>query len=141
MSHAMTAAELIELLKLAPHPEGGFFAETFRSVSPVTTDAHVEGTRSASTAIYFLLHTHDFSTFHSVRSDEVWHHYMGDPLELTLLHADGRGEQVLLGTDFRSHQRPQYVVEANVLQAAKPLPGAFGFTLCGCTVAPGSRVP
>ncbi len=137
MSHPLTAAELIETLRLAPHPEGGFFAETFRSTLSVTSSGHEGSSRSASTAIYFLLHTDDFSAFHSVRSDEVWHHYLGDALELTLLHADGRGEKVSLGSDFTSGQRPQFVVQANVLQAAKPLPGKVGFTLCGCTVAPG----
>ncbi len=137
MPPSVTAVELIEALHLLPHPEGGFYAETFRSGLSVASATHEGGTRSASTAIYFLLRSDDFSAFHSVRSDEVWHHYLGDPLVLTLLHPDGRGEQRLLGVDFKAQQEPQFVVEADVMQAAKPAAGPFGFTLCGCTVAPG----
>jgi predicted cupin superfamily sugar epimerase len=133
----VTADELIAALGLAPHPEGGFFAETFRSQSTVSSEAHVGGVRSAVTAIYFLLRTNDFSALHRVRSDEVWHHYLGDPLVLSLIRADGGSEHVLLGRDLRAGQRPQLVVPAGVYQGGRPTPGPAGYVLCGCTVAPG----
>lgn len=133
----MSAEQIIEALGLAPHPEGGFYAETFRSELRVSSAVHSGGIRSGSTAIYFLLRSDDFSALHRVCSDEVWHHYMGDPLALTLLHPDGRAERVLLGDDFAAGERPQFVVPQGVYQAARPQPGHAGFTLCGCTVAPG----
>jgi predicted cupin superfamily sugar epimerase len=126
---------LIQSLGLKPHPEGGFYAETFRSELPV--QAH-GGSRAASTAIYFLLRAQDISAFHRVRSDEVWHHYAGDALELLLLDASGTLQRLRLGSDFARGERPQAVAPADVLQAARVLPGgAHGFALCGCTVAPG----
>jgi len=126
---------LIQSLGLKPHPEGGFYAETFRADLPV--QAH-GGTRAASTAIYFLLRAHDLSAFHRVRSDEVWHHYAGDTLELVLLDERGVLRKLRLGSDLAGGERPQAVAPAGVLQAAHVLPGgAHGFALCGCTVAPG----
>ena len=126
---------LVQSLGLRPHPEGGFYAETFRSDLPV--EAH-GSTRPASTAIYFLLRLADFSAFHRVRSDEVWHHYAGDALELLLLRADGALERLRLGSDVTQGERPQAVARRDVLQAARVLPGGkHGFSLCGCTVAPG----
>jgi hypothetical protein len=130
------ARAVVEALGLAPHPEGGFFRETFRA--PLALPAP-QGTRAASTAIYFLLPSGTFSALHRVRSDEVWHHYDGDPLELHLLE-DGAGagavhRVVLLGRDLARGECPQAVVPAGVWQAAVPLGARY--TLCGCTVAPG----
>jgi len=132
----MTAEQLIEILNLKPHPEGGFYAETFRAALPVDSREH-PAPRSASTAIYFLLRSGDFSAFHSVRSDELWHHYLGDSLELTLIDAAGILQRELLGKDFTRGERPQRVAPRNVLQAASAVDGPHGFVLCGCTVAPG----
>lgn len=87
----LDADALARSLGLAPHPEGGFYAETFRSDLSVGSAAH-SGPRSASTATYFLLRRDDFSAFHRVRSDEVWHHYLGDPLELVLLGQAGTAQ-------------------------------------------------
>jgi predicted cupin superfamily sugar epimerase len=130
-----TPASLIDSLDLKPHPEGGFYAETFRA--DLQVQAH-GGSRAASTAIYFLLRAQDISSFHRVRSDEVWHHYAGDALELLLLDARGALRRLRLGCDFANGERPQAVAPADVLQAARVVPGgAHGFTLCGCTVAPG----
>lgn len=122
-----SAEEVVGLLGLSPHPEGGFYRETFRDPSP-------EGVRAASTAIYYLLREGDFSAWHRVRdASEVWHHYAGAPLELTL-SPDGRTrETVRLGRDLTAGERPQAVVPAGVWQAARPL---GGWTLAGCTVAP-----
>ena len=120
----MTADELIRHLGLQPHPEGGHYCETFRaSDSP----------RGASTAIYFLLKAGERSHWHTVDADEIWHHYAGAPLELSLSD-DGRSARRLrLGTDFGIGEQPQAVVPRGVWQAARSL-GAW--TLIGATVAP-----
>jgi uncharacterized protein len=132
----MNAADLIRLLDLSPHPEGGFFRETFRA-APLPFALPERGARSASTAIYFLLQRGDFSAFHRVRSDEVWHHYLGAPLELHLLESTGH-TLVTLGCALERGERPQAVAPAGVLQAARVAPDSDGdFTLVGCTVAPG----
>ena len=119
-------------LGLAPHPEGGFFRETFRA--PLVVGAP-QGPRAASTAIYFLLPAGTFSAFHRVRSDEVWHHYDGDPLELHTLTEDGEHRVTRLGRDLARGDEPQHVVPAGLWQAAAPI--GYRFALCGCTVAPG----
>lgn len=133
---SLHAQRIIELLSLQPHPEGGHYVELFRSPLAVRSEHH-EGRRAASTAIYFLLRASEFSALHRVRSDEVWHHYAGDTLELVLI--DGaRSERVRLGPGLELGERPQHVVPANVFQAARPRAGGpHGYTLCGCTVAPG----
>lgn len=131
-----SARAVIEALGLGPHPEGGYFAETFRSPLTVGSSAH-PGERRASTAIYFLLAAGEFSAFHRVRSDEVWHHYAGDVLELHSIDASGAHQRRLLGVDLVWGERPQLVIPAGVWQAARPLPGSAGYVLVGCTVAPG----
>lgn len=130
------AEEVIATLQLQPHPEGGFFAETFRAAD-LPFALPERGPRSASTAIYFLLRTQDFSALHTVKSDEVWHYYCGDPLELSCFDAAGRYRQVQLGGNLLQGERPQHVVKSGELQGARVLPGPHGFVLCGCTVAPG----
>jgi predicted cupin superfamily sugar epimerase len=125
--------DVIASLGLVPHPEGGFFSETFRSSA--TVDAPVGARRAASTAIYFLLRAGDFSAFHTVRSDEVWHHYLGASLELHTIDPSGQYERVELGPNLLHGERPQWVVPAGTLQAARVIGDSF--TLCGCTVAPG----
>jgi predicted cupin superfamily sugar epimerase len=114
---------VVRRLKLRAHPEGGFFAETFRS--PVRLKLPDGRVRSASTAIHYLLPAGAWSTWHRVRSDEVWHHYAGAPLRLYRLGLD----PVRL-----DRATPQAVVPAGVWQAAEPEGGSV---LCGCTVAPG----
>ena len=127
------AAELIAALQLVPHPEGGYFREVYRSgarVQPV--DARSE--RASLTTIYFLLTSTDVSRWHRVGSDETWHLYEGDPLELFI--ADGTFEEVtrhVLGP-VAGDSRPVHVVPAHQWQAARSL-GAY--SLAGCTVAPG----
>jgi predicted cupin superfamily sugar epimerase len=122
----------IDELKLVPHPEGGLYVETHRAPLHVATP---QGDRSASTAIYFLLPAGSFSALHRVRSDEVWHHYDGDPVELTLLDPIGGARVVRLGRDRARGERPQVIVPAETFQAARPIGDRFA--LCGCTVAPG----
>ena len=130
------ASVLIEKLGLKPHPEGGYFAETFRSsIEPTLTDGRV---RAASTAIYVLLPSGSFSALHRVSSDEVWHFYDGEPLELVTITPEGVLECTLLGRNLTAGERPQHVVPAGVWQAAR-MAGAMGvgYSLVGCTVAPG----
>jgi uncharacterized protein len=121
----LTAEDIVEILGLAPHPEGGFYRETFRAPA-------VEGGRGASTAIYYLLRAGDVSAWHRVDADEVWHHYAGAPLELTLSGGEGH-ETVRLGADLARGERPQAVVPAGRWQSARSL---GDWTLVGCTVAP-----
>jgi predicted cupin superfamily sugar epimerase len=123
---------LVAALRLAPHPEGGFYRETFRSPQIIPTP---RGPRAASTAIYFLLPAGTFSAIHRVHSDEVWHHYRGDPLELHTITESGEHATTVLGQRVDQGERPQHVVPAGVWQAAVPL--GTRFALCGCTVAPG----
>lgn len=118
------AEEVIRLLGLAPHPEGGFFRETYRD--------------PGSTAIYFLLREGDVSVWHRLLDrPEVWHHYAGAPLELTVFE-EGNGLRTWrLGPDLQAGERPQAVVPAGVWQTARSLaPSRGGWTLVGCTVAP-----
>jgi uncharacterized protein len=119
----MDPEETVRRLGLRPHPEGGFYGETFRS--PITVRLPDGRVRSASTAIHYLLPAGAWSTWHRVAADEVWHHYDGGPLHLYRL---GSGHVRL------DPHTPQAVVPAGVWQAAEPEAGAV---LCGCTVAPG----
>ena len=133
MSSKLNIEEVITQLGLKPHPEGGYYAETFRSQENVTRlDGQV---RSASTAIHFLLPAGAFSALHRVSSDEAWHHYGGMPLELVTISPEGSLERVILGPDLSNGQRPQHIVPSGHWQAARPLDG--GSALAGCTVAPG----
>lgn len=127
----MNPADVIRALGLKPHPEGGYYAQTFQS--PTLLHAP-QGPRAASTAIYFLLQRGDFSHWHRVRSDEVWHFYAGEGLELHLLTDEGAYNLVRMGPDVLRGERPQAVVPAGVWQAARPL---GDYALVGCTVAPG----
>lgn len=129
------AEAVIRALGLAPHPEGGFFRETFRSMLKLDNLSVPGGSRAASTAIYYLLPSGAFSALHRVSSDEVWHHYDGDPLDLHTIDRTGLHAVVRLGKDVLAGQRPQHVVAAGVWQAAVPV--GERYALCGCTVAPG----
>ncbi|WP_224371456.1 cupin domain-containing protein [Hyalangium versicolor] len=122
--------ELVRALGLQPHPEGGFYKETYRASVRVETP---RGSRSAGTAIYYLLPRGEFAAWHQVASDEVWHFYDGAPLTLYLLRDAGL-EEVTLGRDVARGEQPQVVIPAGVLQAGVP---RGDYTLVGCTVAPG----
>jgi predicted cupin superfamily sugar epimerase len=123
----MTAREVIRLLDLKPHPEGGHYAETFRD------PAGPEG-RGWSSAIYYLLDAGETSEWHRVDATEVWHWYAGAPLVLTISENGNDAKAVHLGPTLTAGQRPQIVVPAHAWQTATSL-GAW--TLVGCTVAPG----
>jgi predicted cupin superfamily sugar epimerase len=122
----------VDALGLVAHPEGGLYCETFRSPLVVETRS---GNRAASTAIYFLLPAASFSAMHRVRSDEVWHHYDGDPVDLHTIDPAGTHCIVRLGRNLVEGERPQHVIGAGVWQAAVSV--GRRFSLCGCTVAPG----
>jgi uncharacterized protein len=132
--NSLGADEVIKALGLSPHPEGGFFRETFRAPASVAAP-FAPVSRAASTAIYFLLRAGEFSAFHSVLSDEVWHHYLGATLELHTIDRAGRHQRVELGANLQHGECPQWVVPAGRLQAARVI--GDGFVLSGCTVAPG----
>ncbi|KZM51104.1 cupin domain-containing protein [Labrenzia sp. OB1] len=128
VSPDLTAEQIVTLLRMQPHPEGGFYAETFRDE---VTD---ESGRAASTLIYFLLPEGVLSRWHKVDAVETWHWYAGAPLELSI-SPDGRAKQVLaVGNDLAAGQRPQGVVPRDAWQQARSL---GSWTLVGCTVAPG----
>jgi uncharacterized protein len=125
----LSAAEVIRLLDLAPHPEGGHFREIFRD------PRQLEGGRAASTAIYFLLARGERSHWHRVDAVEVWHFYAGAPLALEIARNEKDAvERLVLGNGLAAGERPQLVVPARAWQAAESL---GDWTLAGCTVAPG----
>ncbi len=123
----LSAAEIIRLLDLKPHPEGGHFREVFRDAR------QVDGIRAASTAIYFLLARGERSHWHRIDAAEVWHFYAGAPLVLESA-ANGRHVVITLGNVLAAGLRPQAVVPAHAWQAVQSL---GDWTLVGCTVAPG----
>ncbi len=126
-SQTLTAQEVIRLLDLRPHPEGGHYRETFRDTRTV------DGGRAASTAIYFLLARGERSHWHRVDAVETWHWHAGAALRLSVAAATGR-ESLTLGPDLAAGARPQGIVPAHAWQAAETL---GEWTLTGCTVAPG----
>ena len=122
----LSALEIINLLGLVPHPEGGHYRETFR-------DPKEDANRAASSAIYFLLVAGETSRWHRVDAAEIWHWYAGSGLKLRLWEEGRQVQDFWLGADLSSGQRPQAVVPAGVWQVANPL---GDWTLVGCTVAP-----
>jgi predicted cupin superfamily sugar epimerase len=125
----LTAAEVIVLLDLKPHQEGGHFRETIRDQPPAGQS------RAHSTAIYFLLAAGERSHWHRVDAVEVWHHYAGAPLLLEIANAAAEPiETIALGPNLAAGERPQAAVPARAWQAARSL---GDWTLVGCTVAPG----
>ena len=124
----LTAEDVVRLLNLEPHREGGWYRETFRDEAP-------DGRRAASTAIFYLLEQGQVSAWHRVNDAvEVWHHYAGGPLRISLAPPDGPAREVVLGVDVDAGQSPQVVVPRGWWQAARPV---SDWTLVGCTVAPG----
>jgi predicted cupin superfamily sugar epimerase len=122
----LSAEQVIELLGLAPHPEGGHYRETFRDIAG-------DGGRAASTAIYFLLRAGETSRWHRVDATEIWHWYAGAPLMLAVVH-DGQRIATRLGSDLLAGEQPQAAVPAHAWQMAVSV---GEWTLMGCTVAPG----
>ncbi len=136
----LSVDELKRLLGLEPLPgEGGWFAETYRareSLPPGALGPGWPGPRSLATAIYYLLTPESFSALHRLRADEIFHFYLGDPVEMLQLWPDGSGRTVMLGTDLAAGIRPQVVVPAGVWQGSRLVPGG-SLALLGSTVSPG----
>ena len=128
----MDAAFWIQQLNLQRHPEGGYFAEVYKSDENVQPG---RGERPAGTSIYFLLEHPDFSAFHRLQSDEIWHFYAGVPLTLWVMDAAGSLTTLRLGSNPALNQEFQAIVPKNTWFAAQP--DAVGFSLVGCTMAPG----
>ncbi len=128
----------IKHLNLIPHPEGGYYKETYRSkgIIPAIALENFSGERNYSTAIYYLLEQGDFSAFHKIKSDECWHYYAGNTLLIHVLHNNKNYECVQLGADIDKDETLQYVVPANTWFAAECAANSR-FVVSGCTVAPG----
>lgn len=135
----MTALDIVRHLQLQPHPEGGFYKEVYRSEGMIGKQClpqNFSGGRHYATSIYYLLQAGDFSAFHRINSDEVWHYHAGGSLVLHLLFADGNHRSVTLGNALGEGAVFQAVMPAGVWFAAEPAPAA-DFVLAGCTVSPG----
>ena len=134
-----TADYWIDALSLVPHPEGGYFRQTYRSENVIAADAlpaRFGGPRPVSTAIYFLLKGSQCSALHRLRADEVWHHYAGSSLTLHQIHPDGRLIQIRLGKPGVRGGVPLVVVPAGCWFGAT-VDDQHSYTLAGCTVSPG----
>lgn len=131
--------QIIRALDLQPHPEGGFYRETYRSAGLIhrdSLDAGYQGERCYSTCIYFLLTSEVFSAFHRIRQDEIWHFYEGSPIELHMIAEDGGYTKTAIGRDLDQGQVPQWVVPGGAWFAATVIQ-RDAYALLGCTVAPG----
>ena len=131
--------KFIQQYNLEPHPEGGWYKQTYKSSEQIPVDALPErfgANRVFSTAIYFLLEQGNFSAFHRIKSDECWHFYAGDPLIVYIIEQNGELKTILLGKDFENGQAFQYVVPAGCWFASRPATGSK-YCFVGCTVSPG----
>jgi predicted cupin superfamily sugar epimerase len=127
---------LVEKLQLIPHPEGGWYRETYRSPGTFSgTDEFPEG-RAFCTAIYFLITHNNFSSLHRIKSDEIWHFYAGDPLEVVEINKNGQLIHSVLGNSISKGQNFQCTVPAGSWFGSRLIPGGK-YALAGCTVSPG----
>jgi len=136
----MKAVEkIIKKLDLQPHPEGGYFKETYRSAGKIDhsiLSSDYNGDRNFSTCIYFLLTSDTFSAFHRINQDEIWHFYDGSPIMIHMISEKGEYSTVTLGRNFSNGEKPQYVVPGKYWFAAHVVMDN-SYALVGCTVAPG----
>ena len=136
----MTAEEIKKLLNLEPHPrEGGYFIQTWRSEETIPQQAlpaRYSGQRHTGTAIYYLLEPGTFSEMHCLQSDEIFHFYYGDPVEMLQLAPDGTSRTIVLSNSLAPGTTPQLIVPKGVWQGTRLLPGGK-VALLGCTVSPG----
>jgi hypothetical protein len=139
MNTPLSIKNLVEKYSLQPHPEGGWYSQTYQSAEVIPVfglPARFNGDRPFSTAIYFLLEKGNFSAFHRIKSDELWHFYAGGPLHIYVIDERGGMSLTTLGNDTDSCQLFQYMVPAGCWFASMPAPGTE-FSFVGCTVAPG----
>ena len=131
--------QIIETLGLEPHPEGGYFKETYRSIGEIDEEnlgKEFSSSRNFSTCIYFLLTSDSFSAFHRIKQDEIWHFYDGSPIKLHTISEVGEHREYVIGKDILNGEQPQLVVNAGDWFAAEVIL-EDDFSLVGCTVAPG----
>lgn len=136
---SLTLQDLIKQLELSPHPEGGYYKETYRSEGSIPQEAlgaEYSSERSHSTGIYFLLTADNFSAFHRIHQDEMWHFYYGEPIRVHMIAPTGEYSYQDLGMDFSNGQVPQFVVPGGYWFASE-VSNNKGFGLVGCTVSPG----
>jgi uncharacterized protein len=136
----VTVEQIVSLLNLEQHPmEGGYFVETYRSDIQIARESlplYYQGPRALATAIYYLLTPASFSVLHRLRTDEIFHHYVGDPVDMLQLWPDGSGRIITLGHDLLRGMRPQAIVPKGIWQGARLSPGGK-FALLGTTMSPG----
>lgn len=131
--------KIIKELDLKPHPEGGYYKETYRSEGKINSGSlhsDYDGERNYSTCIYFLLTSDTFSAFHKIKQDEIWHFYDGSPILLHTISESGEHKEYTIGLDFKKGETPQLVVPGNHWFAASVL-NKNEYSLVGCTVSPG----
>lgn len=135
----LSQEKVIQKLELQPHPEGGFFKEIYRSDTFINSEhlpKQFEGPRNYATAIYFMLTSDNFSAFHKINQDEIWHYYYGATIRLHIISPKGAYSQQLLGLNFEADEMPQIVIKAQNWFAAEVV-SSNTFSLVGCTVTPG----
>ena len=135
----MNSREIIKNLNLTVHPEGGYYKENYISKGLINANNFwqgAKGKRNFSTGIYFLLEKEQFSAFHKIKQDEMWHHYMGGTLLLHIIDNKGKYTKVKIGKNINKGEYFQYVVPANYWFASE-VQDKTSYSLCGCTVSPG----
>jgi uncharacterized protein len=135
----ITAEDLIRRLNLIPHPEGGYYRETYRcpeKLPRTALAARYDSARAAGTAIYYVLTAETYSRLHRLRSDEIYHFYLGDPVTMLHLCPDGTTRELVLGSNILRGELSQVVIPRDVWQGSFVCPGGR-FALLGATVAPG----
>jgi predicted cupin superfamily sugar epimerase len=135
----LSTKEIVTYYQLLPHPEGGYYKETYRSSEVINKGAlpsRFNGNRNFATAIYFLLEKGNFSAFHRIHSDETWHFYAGQSLNVYVIHDNGELELIVLGPDIDKGQTFQATVPAGSWFASIPAEETV-FSFVGCTVSPG----
>lgn len=139
MTHSEMVKSLVDNFQLQPHPEGGFYKQTYVASEEIPQSAlpkRFAGSRPFSTSIYFLLTKGNFSAFHKIQSDEGWHFYAGGSLEVIILHENGHLQIIRLGSDWLLGEQFQTTVPAGAWFASRCTEGV-DYSLVGCTVAPG----
>jgi len=129
----------IDKLQLIPHPEGGYYREIYRAGEMILAEhlpGNFKGNRSISTSIYFLLQKNDFSAFHKLKSDELWHFYDGSAIKISIIDEDDKFSEIFLGNNIVQGEKFQTIIKKNCWFAAELADKSF-FALVGCTVSPG----
>ncbi len=134
-----TIEEIVSRLELLPHPEGGYYKETYRSegeIPEAVLGKDYVGERNYATSIYFLLTSENFSAFHRIKQDEIWHFYDGSPIQLHMIDQEGNYSSQLIGKELSNGELPQILVPGGVWFASEVAEGG-SYSLAGCTVSPG----